>query len=193
MILAFGHESRVGKNTAQRIALGELAKMHLSPVPTSFAEPLKQFCAKVFAPHGLMGGDYYELVPGAREVVLPRLGKTPVQVWVDVGQAMRKVYPNVWVDLTMHAIDHALNDGMRSVVISDLRFVNEAQAIREVGGWCVKIVRPGQKKQGSDSEIPANFKWNAVIENTGTLQEFAEKVRQVTRQFVEEVFGATSR
>lgn len=54
-------------------------------------------------------------------------------------EAVRSVLgPDVWVNRTLD-----LSDGMRDVVISDVRFPNEANAIRAAGGIVVRIERPG--------------------------------------------------
>lgn len=69
-----------------------------------------------------------------------------------LGVAMRThVGPDVWVDAVMRQYDalsvpHATLSGFETipkVVITDVRFPNEAQAIRERGGQVWRIVRPG--------------------------------------------------
>ena len=48
--------------------------------------------------------------------------------------------PDVWVRLTMHRVDDLLASGV-NVIIDDVRFDNEAEAIRERDGQIVTLSR----------------------------------------------------
>jgi hypothetical protein len=62
---------------------------------------------------------------------------------VDVGEAARTwINPKVWIDALEHRVDKSLLDG-HSVVISDVRYPNEAQEIKDWGGLIVAIDRQG--------------------------------------------------
>jgi len=57
-----------------------------------------------------------------------------------------KVGQDIWVDLLMARIDHC---DSHSAVIDDVRFPNEAQAIRKRGGIVVELSREGIAYEGS--------------------------------------------
>jgi hypothetical protein len=72
--------------------------------------------------------------------MLPTIGKTPVEIWVAMGTpAVRQnVYQRTWIDFLLKS-DHQCD----ILVVPDVRFPNEVDAIRETGGTVQKIVRPG--------------------------------------------------
>jgi hypothetical protein len=103
----------------------------------SFAEPVKEICRYVF---GL----------SKRETDSPYLKDMPLDRWPFdsprklmqvVGTDMfRNAYPDVWVKRFMRTL------GSRNVIVTDVRFQNEVDAIKERGGYVVKIVRPNLQK-----------------------------------------------
>lgn len=90
-----------------------------------------------------------------------------------LGQAMRaKVRADLWLDLAMREADARTTP----VVITDVRYRNEAAAIVSRGGKLVRIIRPGagtgdaNATHASETELDD---WPAypVIENRGTVPE----------------------
>lgn len=80
---------------------------------------------------------------------------------------------NVWVDATLRDLDPA-----QPVVITDVRFPNEAAAIQEAGGIVVRIERAGVGPTvGADGTIHASetamttWPFDAVLRNDGTVAE----------------------
>ena len=81
---------------------------------------------------------------------------------------------NFWVDLAMRQASQ-----FDRVVITDCRFENEAQAIREAGGIVIRIARPGigpVNGHVSDKGLPDDLIDGEIV-NDGTLGELAAKVR----------------
>lgn len=70
------------------------------------------------------------------------------------------------------------------VVVSDVRFVNEANAVRERGGWIVHVNRPGHYGDQHESE-----KWGRVIpyhfylNNRGTVADLEQRVAELMAGF----------
>jgi hypothetical protein len=58
------------------------------------------------------------------------------------GVAVRRLDPDFWIRIVMNEATSLLEGG-HSVVITDVRFPNEASAIEEEFGTIVQIVRPG--------------------------------------------------
>lgn len=76
----------------------------------------------------------------------------------------RRMYPNVWIDSTLKKIE---KEGPALAIITDCRFVNEAEAIKKAGGIVVKLTRQvgdGDTHQ-SESEIDQYDEYDIVIEN----------------------------
>ncbi len=69
-------------------------------------------------------------------------------------------------------------------IITDTRFLNEAQAIKKAGGIIIRIERPGVKpinphpsETGLDS-----WKFDYVINNDGSLTDLTKKIKKVLKE-----------
>lgn len=65
------------------------------------------------------------------------------------------------------------------ILVDDVRFRNELDTIRGLGGRFVKIIRPGFNGAGnhaSETSLDDFEGWDAVIINDGSLAEFEQKV-----------------
>jgi hypothetical protein len=143
IIVGLGHYSRTGKDTFANALvdwIGRHSKLKAGKIP--FAWKLKDICHQLYAWDGLREAAFYDTPEGEkfRDIKLPTIGKTPVEIWVAMGTpAVREqVYMNTWIDYLLKS-DH----GLDVLVVPDVRFPNEVAAIRELGGTCHKIVRPG--------------------------------------------------
>jgi hypothetical protein len=111
-----------------------------------------------------------EMFPEARRL-LQKLG-------TEVGRNM--VGENVWVNIMARKIDDHRGAG-HPVVVTGIRFPNEVQMIRELGGRSVWIDRPNLATRGA---IAAHASENSVgeqdfdglIVNDGTLEDLYEQV-----------------
>jgi hypothetical protein len=118
--------------------------------------------------------EYYETPEGAlaRDVPLA-FGKTPVEVWVDFGtKAVRNnVYERTWLDYLLKS-----DLGVDILVIPDVRFPNEAEAVKEAGGLLLKVVRPGfgPRNTVADRALLGYDGWNYVIGAEGTMKGMEE-------------------
>ena len=107
-------------------------------------------------------------------------GKTPRYAMLTLGTEWGRsmIDWDVWVRATMKMVDLELTWPMARVVIDDVRFPNEATAIRERGGVIWKIVRPNItpgsshiSETGQDEIVP-----DLVIENSGTEQALTQSI-----------------
>ena len=132
-----------------------------------------------------------DLVPEVR-AVLQRLGTDVV----------RTMAPDLWVDQAMQRVD-ALREpiayawggrviaGEYPVVLTDVRFPNEADAIRDRGGLLLRVVRPRHvvDLDAHPSETALDdYPEDAVIANEGTVEE----LEGVARYFVQTTLAALS-
>jgi hypothetical protein len=66
------------------------------------------------------------------------------------------------------------------VVISDVRFPNEVEAIRKAGGRIIHVMRPGIDVQAHASELlVASLYYDFLVLNDGTIDELNQKVLQL--------------
>lgn len=99
-------------------------------------------------------------------------GRTLLQ---ELGSAVRDVLgATTWVDAALAAMPER-------VVVTDVRYRNEAAAIKEAGGRIVRVVRPGYgpaNAHGSEVDLDG-WPFDAVIPNTGSLVELRRKVHRL--------------
>jgi hypothetical protein len=88
---------------------------------------------------------------------------------------------NIWVEL---AIKEA-NKYKKPIVMSDTRFKNEAEAIRNSGGFVVRVERPGVEAANSHvSEHDLDgYEFDVTIQNTGTLEDLYTDVSEAVKAF----------
>lgn len=89
----------------------------------------------------------------------------------------RRLHDDIWAKAALNKI---MASDMRCWCISDLRFVNELDAVKAVGGYVVRLMR-GERKSSHASEaeldsIPLTH-FDKVIENHGTLEELYSTLR----------------
>lgn len=71
-------------------------------------------------------------------------------------------------------------DSLPNWIVTDVRFPNEAEAIRKLGYPLVRINREHTKSNHPSEVALDNYgRFDFVIENTGSLQDFNESVRNI--------------
>jgi hypothetical protein len=74
---------------------------------------------------------------------------------------------NIWVDAVLNKV------GSRDVVITDCRFPNEAQAVKERGGHVVRVVRPGVDAVNAHPSETSLDDWpfDRIVINGGSMDD----------------------
>lgn len=152
-IIGLGHYSRTGKDTFANALVQSIIQrdtdVQVKKIP--FAWKLKQVAHELYEWAGMKPPEHYDTLDGEkdRDIVLPLIGKTPVQVWVDLGTpAIREqVYDRTWIDYVLYT-EHDAD----ILIIPDVRFPNEVDALREVDAILCKIVRPGYGPRNTVSD-----------------------------------------
>lgn len=128
------------------------AFVHQGFTRRAFADPLKDIALRI-------GWD------GAKDDTGRRLLQ-------DLGVAAREVLgPDVWVNA-------ALADLPPDVVVTDVRFPNEARAIQELGGRLVLVTRPGLGPVNDhvSETLPAIWDFDHELVNDGSLLDLRRSV-----------------
>ena len=183
MLIAFGHRSRVGKDTAAGF-LKEFWR-HGPVSLLSFAEPIKQILYQMYGLRGVQLPQHYEQHPEDKTNVIDGLGMTYVELCVKFGTDLvrEQLCEDTWVDLAIHQCRRVMEREPHSLVVfTDLRFPNELAAVQAANGWCVKIDRPAAPayQSGADNALLGGREWDAVILNNGSLQQLCQKVLDLT-------------
>jgi hypothetical protein len=200
-----------GKNEEANVLISECGWVNVS-----FADKMKRICKDLygFTDEQLWGPSEKRNAPDLR---YPRFMKadgevadylTPRLALQELGSWGRKCYPDVWAEYAMSVSKKVLDQNasyhhtvglltdpypayqkkaVDGVVISDLRFRNELEAVKRNGGKVWRVVRPGAGLEGeyaqheSETEqltIP-DSDFDLVIHNEGTLDDLKAKVRSV--------------
>ena len=170
LIVGFGHRRRVGKDTLAGMVRDKLRAAEVSVFRDAFAWNLKQTARQMFRYAGLADDSVYENRPELRETILPAIGMSPRDLWIAIGNGMREIVPDVWIRNVLDNPAYDCSDGAdRVVLISDLRYPNELEAIRSRGGMVVKVTRNDIPESGdvADSALAGmpDESWDRVIRN----------------------------
>ena len=166
LIGLYSHAPSSGKSTVAGM---------LGGVTFSFADPLRNFVARTLTS---LGHDGFDLVRNHKEEKITGIGVTPRQMMQTLGTEWGRacVHPDLWV---MIAESEAKN-WLRSVNVTfdDVRFPNEADMIRRLGGELWLVDRPGVVYEGSHASEGAliNVSPDSVINNSGDLEQLREVV-----------------
>jgi hypothetical protein len=123
-----------GKRGTGKTALANLLEAKYGWIQLPFAALLKKKCRDEFG----LTCDHTD--GELKEVVLPEYKKTPREIMISMGQWYRSIDKLFWVKKTFEAINFR-NVGWQKFVISDVRFVNEADYLQMNNAFLVRLER----------------------------------------------------
>lgn len=158
---------------------------------TKFAAPMKDMLRVMLRHAGATEEIIERMIEGdLKEVPSPLLGgKTPRWAMQTIGTEWGRdcISPTLWGDLWQSKAHTVLEDG-GSLVVDDVRFPNEQERVKRLGGFIVMV----NGRNGTASEHPSDrMDWlvpDYVIENDGTMQELETKVDQLVQRIREDVW-----
>ena len=161
--------ARSGKDTVGSM----LSKMYEAKA-VAFADHIRNMLRAI----GL--SDIHFNDPTLKEVEMSPFGKSPRQMMQTLGTEWGRnlINEKIWLILAAERINEIHDDGNHAVV-TDVRFNNEAEMIRNMGGVIWHIHRPGQLIASSThkSEAGVEFTFGDIrIDNNGTLDDLLEQV-----------------
>lgn len=177
--ISIGHRKQTGKDTFARALVATLEDAGKIVVHTHYAGFLKTLVSNLFdipMEHLTGDGDQRDAVVKNRKVwdmltarhpeALRHLDNPPTarQVVQVFGTTMREHFPGIW-------LEHVLGRdyGADYVVLSDMRFAEEAEAVRRRGGHLIQIRRTGfmgGDSHRSERELDSWDDWDYVVHNT---------------------------
>jgi hypothetical protein len=164
-VIAFGHKRRVGKNKACELLNSYLRTKgsSLQIQTASFAYSLKKTCDDLF---NTGTPEYYETYPKHKEDVLKHLDKSPREVWIEFGNYARSIDSLVWIRKVFK--DYKNTD---ILLISDLRYPNEAKYIKSIGGYNILLDRDVPKTDDvADTALDGWNGWDLKLDNNSDLK-----------------------
>jgi hypothetical protein len=174
MIIGLGYKARSGKDLVADYLVREFGFNK-----TAFAETLKEACGAIFYLNKT------QLYGSKKEVVDDFWKQTPRYILQRVGtECMRQGYdPDIWINSLKRRIMAAKKD--TRWVVADVRFPNEANAIKEWGGTVIRIDRPqagasgGISQHASEVSLEGFDAWDYVLENNGSVDDLFEKINKI--------------
>lgn len=177
MIIGLGHRRGVGKNTVAEVMRADMESKGYTVNLCSFASALKATAFDLFSWGGLMPEAYYERNYREKEVILPAIGKSPRTIWIEIGNKMRDVYPEVWIKA---ALTRSKTD---FTIFTDARYPNEFDAIHAAEGLVIKVTntRAPVHDDVADTAAKEYKMWNDFIRNEGTIEDLKETMEPLLR------------
>lgn len=195
-----GH-SGSGKDTVASFIEGYMRQKKKQVRRMALADPMKKFCKEIFAfsDEQLYGPSEKRNVPDLRYKQDPFTGRdwlTPRYALQTLGTDWgRDCYENVWVDYLLRRVDRLKRQGtVKAVIVTDVRFNNEAERIVQEGGHVVSVTRPefnsGTPDHASEQEqdsapMQKHIDWRIV--NSGTLSDLKVASRAMMGHFIKEL------
>lgn len=185
MIIGFSGKSGVGKDYLASILEDRWFFKRMS-----FAEPLKRICAELF------GWGPWDIGWEKKQEMLPFWGLnlgpdylTPRAVLQTVGtEIFRKhVHTDFWVMVMARRLSDTAD---QNVVITDVRFPNEARMIQEMGGKVVRVVRcsapqlpTAQAEHASETALDVFQAFDGYFVNNKTRQDTIDGLEGLLKRF----------
>lgn len=190
VIIGFRGKRGAGKDTAASFC-DQLVKV-------AFADKLRS------AVHSVFGLSYDQMLDrNLKDAVVDSWGLTPRFILQRFGtEVARSIHSETWIRALKREIDADSDQGLWPPVevsengqpggrrvwqveipafaITDVRFINEANAIKEWGGYVVEITRPGCDGDNHASETELDgYPFDYTLANDSTLEEFKKRVEDL--------------
>ena len=168
-LIGFTGEAGAGKDTA---AAGLIADKEYIKIP--FADPIKQGI------NAMTGWDMSQWSDREwKEAIDPELGISPRHMAQTLGTQWGRnlINEDLWVKLTLRKAEG------KNVVITDVRFDNEAIAIKEAGGYIIKVHRPNNPfcigtEHESEKGVSPEYV-DAYVYNIGSASNLISRVDDI--------------
>jgi hypothetical protein len=152
--------------------------------PVSFAEPLKRMAVSFLVNLGYRENHAMMLVWVDKGFVVPEVGCSVRRILQTLGTEWGRqlILDDVWVRCWQAQASRHDN-----VVTDDVRFLNEAKAVKAMGGQMWKVVRQNVVHDGSHISEGGLDDWDGfdvVIHNDGSLEEFRHKIDACLRSAI---------
>lgn len=166
-----------GKAGSGKDTVGDYLYEHYNYRGISFAQPVRNALAAIF------DLPYESFQHPWKEQPLPMIGRSPRQLMQTLATEWGRnlVHPDLWLILAKESIEVGWAGGF-DVVITDVRFENEASMIRDLGGtvWHIKRNTAGTPHQhASEAGVAFDPITDRMIDNNGPLNELYAEVDRV--------------
>ena len=162
MIIALGTRKQVGKDTVGKYLIEKYGFKRLA-----FADALKEDVQDILDYAGI---DYDPADEENKEIFRPML--------IAYSELRRHLKPTYWLDKVVEVIDTFPDI---DYVVTDMRYPNEADALRDKGAVIVRINRNTGLKAEPTEAVGDLIEPDWEIQNNGTFEELYDKVDTIVR------------
>lgn len=161
-----------GKAGSGKTAIAdEMCDDEFAFIKVKFAAPLKDMLESLLLSAGVPEDELVDYIEGDRKEKPTKflMGKSPRDLMLTLGTEWGRemVHPGFWVNIWVQRVRSLMDHGY-SVVVDDLRFPNEAVAIRDLGGVIIRVDRESAKVVNHKSENYAPEP-DYIVDNNGKL------------------------
>jgi len=148
----------------------------------SFADPLKEMTVLLLHHLGYSWEGASDLVFVDKNALLDEIKTTPRHILQTLGTEFGRqcIHPDLWVICWRKRTEAELARG-NNVVVDDVRFPNEADLVRSLGGQLWSITRTGvtnSESHSSEGSLNTYPEFDYRITNDGTLSDLQTAVAQ---------------
>lgn len=184
--IAFIGKARSGKDTA-----GDRLTQRWMYTRLAFADPLKEAALRINAYVHDDYGPYGRLSTVVKyngwERAKDRFPEVR-RLLQETGEAMRALDPDFWIRQLVRKVE-AANEWNLPVVVTDCRYRNEADTLRDLGFHLVRIVRPNSEhamspetaRHPSETELD-DYPVSDTLINDGTVADLHVKLDDLVRR-----------
>lgn len=191
--LAFCGKARSGKNTVANMFAKHLSELNpeYSSVKTfAFADPIKEMILKMFPGANkdhLYGPSEFRSYPIPGVYNSDQKPVTYRDMLTGIGQLGRSYCDTVWIDNLFNRMqEHLSNNKTNIIIVTDLRFINEFEALRNDGFILCKIKRREYTKINDISELQQDGipeeSFDILINNNKALEYLDNKVSDIVKR-----------
>lgn len=136
IIIGITGKKGAGKDYAADVIANYCASNGISVYRTSFAEPLK-----IMLSAGLDLDTDSFVDRTKKESVIPHIGCTPRKLMQTLGTDWGRniIADNIWINLCQRRLIKAKNNGCNVLLVTDVRYDNEAQMVKDLGGIILEV------------------------------------------------------
>lgn len=178
MIIGFAGKKRSGKDTITEYIINKYSSYDFKRY--AFGDPVKEVCKILF------GFNDEQLFGNRKEELDNEIGIKPREAFQKIGtdfgrKNIHELFPDlkvnngeIWIDIFKRYV----RNNKKNYIISDVRFQNEADAIKELGGIVIYIDSNYSLDDFHESE-KIEVKYDYKLENYGTLEQFYENFNKL--------------
>jgi len=177
-VLGLTANKRSGKDTLASFLEEEYIQLGYKVYRYAFADELKAITRRYFPTWNGQktesSGDFVggrQILEGVGTLVRDLCGSS---YWV------KKVSEKINATISEHPRDQRL-----VIIITDIRYRNEADLVKQMGGKIIKIVRDGYNSDSFSAEMGVSdmvLKLDHILENNGTIQQLQQKAIQLIQK-----------